>query len=358
MADTFNSFEGFFTGSQKDVQPAKDIDSSNVSDWTNYLFLENGGPGTTSPLVNSLRGIRILGPGNQMAPKPDDTIGLVFINRPLMNLEDSNVIKHPQLASLFNPAPSSLGAYVKGLLDPAWGRANSGTIGNTLDPNFPWIAPFTNYMKTCSGFPDVSLNVSTSAPGIRKEVYQYVDGILKVNYNYDMRLSFHTFKPNILPHIFDVINHYIEGVTLGDEGLEPNFEALVGNWRDYDMRIYVLIMNKNFRNIEGIYCCGYGWFNSFPSGSFSAVDRTQGSLRGQGQDELDVNFPAVGFRYNNMRVMDQFNRTTLFFNPNMAPAQRGNFYRKLSVVEYLSQAYNAYPWININTMEMEYWSPI
>jgi hypothetical protein len=358
VANITDSFEGWFTGSQANVQPAKAIDSSNVADWLNYAFLENGGPGTTSPLVNSLRGLRILGPGNQMAPRPDDTIGLVFINRPLMNLSDENVKKHPQLLPLLNPNPNTLGAYVKGLLDPTWGRANSGAIGNMLDPTFPWIAPFTNYMKTCSGFPDVQLNVSTSTPGIRKEVYQFVDGILKVNYNYDMRLSFHTFKPNILPFIFDVINHYIEGVTLGDEGLEPYPEALVGNWRDYDMRIYVTIMNKNFRNIEGIYCCGYGWFNSFPSGAFSAVDRTQGTLRGQGQDELDVNFPAVGFRYNNLRVADQFNRTTLFFCENMSPSKRAGFFRKLSVVEYMDGAYKSYPWINLNTMEMEYWSPL
>ena len=355
MADIRNMLEGQFTGDAS--LPTDDI-QSDPSAWINYAFLENGGTGRESPLINTLKGIRIMGPGNQMAPKPDDNIGLVFINRPLLNLSDDNVIKHQQLASLYQPASNTPAAYVKGLLDPVWGRANSGLIGDQLDPTFPWIAPFTNYMKTCSGFPDVSLNVGTSTPGIRKEVYQFVDGILKVNYNYDMHLSFTTFKPNILPYIFDVINHYIEAVTLGDEGMEPYPDALIQNYRDYDMRTYVFIMNRNARNIEGVYCNGYGWCNSFPSGAFSAVDRTQNSLRGQGQDELDINWPSVGFRYNNYRVMDMFNRTTLFFNPNMSPDVREQYYRKLSVSDYLSQSFNVYPWVNINTMEMEYWSPL
>ena len=357
MADDPTENDNFYNSTPGNTAPNANIDQSNIPEWLNYAFSENGGPGFGSAMINMLKGVRILGPGNQMAPIPDDNIGLVFVNRPLLNLSDENVQLHPQLATLYNPPKNTLQHYIKGLLDPVWSRGNSGST-DFLDPLYPWISPFTNLCKVSSGFPDASLNVSKSTPGIRGEVYQYVDGILKVNYDYDMRMSFYPSKPNILPAIFDVWNHYIEAVTLGDEGMEPYAEALFQNYRDYDCRIYHIIMNRNLRNIEGIYCNGYSWPNTYPSGAFSMIDRTTNSLRGQGQDELEITFPSVIFRYNNIQIADQFNRTTVFFNKNMLPNVRETHYRRLSPREYMMGNYNVYPWINVNTMEMEYWSDL
>jgi len=355
MADDPNLYSGWYDKTPGNEEPKGDLTSQTFDDWLEYAFRENGGPGYSSALISMLKGVRILGPGNQLAPIPDDTIGLVFINRPLLNLSDENVVKHPQMLPLYNPTRNTLQHYVKGLLDPVWGRANSGN-SEMLDPLYPWMGCLTNLCKVSSGFPDVNMPVEKSTPGIRKEVYQYPNGILKVNYDYDMRLTFHNPKPNVVPFIFDVINHYIEGVTLGDEGMEPYPEALIQNYRDYDVRIYHIIMNKNMRSIEGIYCNGYSWPNTYPSGAFSTIDRTQNSLRGQGQDEVEINFPSVIFRYNNLRLADMFNRTTLFFNPNMNPRVRENNYRKLKFSEYYAANYAlCYPWINVNSMEMEYW---
>lgn len=338
-----------------DKRPKGTLNSGNIDQWLDYVFSENGGTSYKSPLAKMLRGTRILGPGNQMAPVPDDTIGLVFVTRPLLNLSDENVKKHPQLISLYKPNKDGLNAYVKGLLDPRWGR-NESVPDSLLDPYYPWIAPITNFVKVSSGFPDVTLNVDKSEPGIRKEVHMYPSGMLKVNWDFDMRMTFYNPKPNILPYIFDVWNHYIEAVTLGDEGMEPYPEALIQNYRDYDTRIYHMVLNKDMRSIEGIYCNAYSWPNSFPSGAFSSIDKTRNSLLGQGQDELDINFPSVGFRYNNVRVAAMFNQTTTYFNPRMDPKVRGQHYRKLKFSEYQSEGTSSYPWINLDTMELEYWS--
>lgn len=353
MAD--NPHNGWFEGTPGNQRPAQDLDPSSYEDYLDFALRENGGPGYRSVLINLLRGARILGPGNQQAPIPDDTIGLVFMNRPCLNLSDRNIQEHPQLLTLIAPPQNSLSAYVKGLLDPTWAKGNSGLV-EFLDPFYPWIAPVSNLVKVCSGFPDTSLAVSRSTPGIRGEVYQYVDGILPVNGDFDMSISFYPLKHNLLATIFDVWNHYIDGVSLGDEGMEPYPEALIQNYRDYDTTIFTIIMNKNMRNIEGIFNNGYCWPNTFPSGAFSTVDRTQDTLRGQGQDELEIRFPSVGFRYNNLKVVDRFNRITLAFNPNMRPDIREQNYRKLDVAEYFAGGYHAYPWINPMNMEMEYWS--
>lgn len=333
------------------------IDFTTLPSFLDYAFRENGGPGYQSALVNMLRGIRILGPGNQLAPVPDDTIGLVFVSRPLCNLSDENVRLHEQLLPLYQPRPNSLMGYIKGMLDPVWGRANPNQL---LDPFTAWITPITNLVKVSSGFPDLSLNMGKSQPGFRKEVRQYVDGILKFNYDYDMRQTFYNPKPNFLPYMFEAWLHYIDGVSLGDEGMEPYDEALDANYTDYDCRIYHMILNKNMRNIEWIFCNAGAVPTTFPSGAFSTIDRTGDTLRGQGQDEFEINFSCEGFRFGNVSVADMFNRTTLFFNPNMHPSRRASYYRKLEFKDYYGDQYQAglYPWININTMELEYWGPL
>lgn len=354
MADNPNDFNGWLDKTPGNTAPEQPISAANARDWFNYVFKENGGPGYDSALTNLLRGIRILGPGNTLAPIPDDTIGLAFVTRPMLNLSDSNVIKHPQLLPLYRPDRNSLLAYIKGLLDPTWGAANSGD-DTILDPLNPWIPPLTNFLKVSSGFPDLTLPVGKSQPGFRGEVYAYVDGILKVNYDYDIRQSYHNAKPSFLPYMFEVWTHYIEGVTIGDEGLEPYWGALEQNYLDYTCRIYHIILNKNMRNIEWIFCCGGAWPTTFPSGAFSTIDRTQNTLRGQGQDELEINFTCQGFRFSNIRIADAFNRSTLFRNPNMHPSVRDKYYKKLPFRDYYLSGYGTYPWIELGTMELEYW---
>lgn len=356
MADS-NDFLNWFTKTPGNTAPTEDINKENYSQWMNYLFGENGGPGYDSALVNGLRGIRILGPGNAMAPIPDDTIGLAFVSRPSLNLSDANVQLHDQLTTLVSPRPNTPASYIKGMLDPKWGAANSG-MNQIFDPLIAWIPPLTNYLKVSSGFPDMNLGTGKSSPGFRGEVYAYVEGILKVNYDYEVRQSYYAVKPGIIPALFNVWVHYIEAVTLGDEGMQPYFSPLRGNYLDYTCRIYHLIMNKNMRNIEWIFCSGGGWPTTFPSGAYSTIDRTQNTLRGQGQDEFEVNFTCQGFRFNNISIAAAFNDTTIYRNPNLHPRVREKYYRKCSFKEYYAGGYGVYPMINLSLMEMEYWKAI
>lgn len=354
MAEDPNNYDAWLDRTPGNTPPGREVTKETILEWWNYAFRENGGPGFDNALTNLLRGFRILGPGNQLAPIPDDTIGLAFMSRPMLNLSDENVILHPQLVSLYRPQRNSLNAYVKGLLDPVWGAANANDV-TPLDPLNPWIPPATNFLKVSSGFPDLSLPSGKSEPGFRKEVYAWVDGVLKVNYDYTLRQTYHGIKHNILAYMYEVWVHYIEAVTLGDEGMEPYPNALFQNYKDYTTRIYHLIMNKNMRNIEWIFCCGGGWPTTFPSGAYSTIDRTQNSLRSQGVDELDISFDCQGFRFNNIQIADAFNRTTLRVNPNLHPRVRNQYYYKLPFRERYLSGYGSYPWINLATMELELW---
>jgi len=352
MAEDPSELLGWYSNPLGLQPPDREISRESLHEWYDNLFRANGGGGYTTALTSQLRSIQIMGPGQQLMPIADDTIGLAYVSRPMLNLSDKNCMLHPQLYALYRPDRGSLMAYVKGMLDPVWGAANAGD-DTILDPLNPWLVPCSRFLKVSSGFPDLSLGTGNSSPGIRKETYRFVNGLLEVNHDFDIQQSYYNPSPGFLPYMFEAWVHYIDGVTTGDHSIEPRFQALRQNYLDYTCRIYHIIMNRNMRNIEWIFCCGGGMPTTFPSGSFSTIDRTQNTLRGQGQDELSINFAVNGFRFNNVMVADAFNRTTLRVNPNMHPKVRNAHYRKLSFQE---PADTNYPWINVQTMEMEYWS--
>lgn len=335
--------------------PKNALTSDEITSMLDYAFGEQGGPGYQSSTINSLAGLRIIGPGHQLIQVADDAIGLPFVSRPLLNLSDENVSRFPGLFPLYRSRPNSIMSYIRGMLDRQWGLANSGTV-DFLDPYTAWMTPLTNYVKVSGGFPDLDLTVSTSSPGFRQEVYRYITGLLQHNGQFQMRQSYHMSQPKFLPYIFEIWLNYINEVVLGDNGLEPYPEALKQNYQDYDCRIYHLILNRNMRNIEWIFCNASSVPSTYPSGAFSTIDRTGNTLRGQGQDEFDIQFECIAFRYGNVAVARMFNATTEFFNPELKDDQRSSKYRKLNFDEYYGSNYTqVYPYINIDNMTLEYW---
>ncbi len=325
---------------------------NNRFDVLNGAFGANGGASYSSPLGNILRGVKILGPGVQLAPIADDVIGLVFVNRPLLNLSDDNVRKSPRFSLFYQAGSGSLAGYVRGLLDY---RTAMLYPHPALDNKSAWISPLTNLVKKSDGFPDLDLEIETSQPGIRGEVHQWPSSILEENGKFTINQTYHNPKPGFMPFLFETWESYIPEVRLGDHEMEPYPEAVFGNWWDFDCRIYHFIMHKNIRNIENMFMTIQSIPSTYPMGALATIDNDSPSRRGQGQDELTVSFSSVGARFNTFKVADSFNGATVFFNPAMADGKREATYRKLKPSEFLNFNYQAYPWINIETMEMEWW---
>lgn len=326
---------------------------TNRFDLFDKAFTENGGPSYTSPLGNVLKGIRILGPGIQLAPIADDVIGLMFMPRPMLNLSDDNVIKSPRFAPFYRAQPGSLASYVRGLLD--YQSANLYPHP-ALDNKLAWIAPFTNLLKRSDGFPDLDLEFNKSQPGIRNEVFQSPQGILEENGALTMNQTYYNPKPGFMPYIFETWESYIPEVRIGDHGMEPYPEAVFANYWDFDTRIYHFIMNKDVRHIEQMYMTVQSVPSTYPMGGLAGIDNEATVRRGQGQDELSIQFSSIGARFNTYEVVDGFNGSTVFFNPSMGDSTRTSTYKKLRPGEFLTYNYSAYPWINIETMELEWWA--
>ena len=329
------------------------LNSGNIDELKDFAFGSDGLPSYTSPLVNMMRGMKIFGGGPQMAPVADDTIGLAFVSRPLCNLSDDNCARHPQLADLYKPAKNSPQQYIKCLLDKREGDRNSCDI---LDNKMGWMVILTNLLKQSDGFGDVDLEVSTIDGGFRGEVHQQIAGLLDENGAFSIRQTYYNVKGGLIPDIFNKWMRYEVEVTLGDCGVEPYPEADYQNYIDHDCRIYHLIMNKNMRNISHMFMTLQSMPTSFPVGAMATINNDTSNRRGEGQEEITINFSSVGMRYDSWEIAEGFNGTTVYFNEDMKPTNRLQKYVKLKPSEYLTMQYNAYPWINIETMELEWWA--
>lgn len=306
----------------------------------NAALLEGTSPGYTSPLINSLRGLRILGKGPAMMPMADNTIGLALVTRPQLNLTDDNISRSEKLVSLYGAGQYSMSGYIRGMLDERWAASNPNVA---LDNFSPFITCLTEYLKTSSGFGDLQIQVETSDPGLRQQVYQRVASKLEDNSAFTINQTYFNPKPNVLQGLFQIWEDYISEVTSGDRLVTPRDNYLMGNKIDYDCRIYHLIMNKDTEYLEHIFATVQSIPVTYPVGAMANIDNSGSSLRGEGQDDFTIQFASVGMRFDEWGLIQSFNEHTFLYNPRLRPESRNSYFRELKSEEYIPYNYGAYP---------------
>lgn len=313
---------------------------ANRKEILDAALLEGTSPGYISPLMNSLRGLRILGKGPAMMPMADNTIGLSLVTRPQLNLTDDNISRSEKLASLMGASQYSMGAYVRGMLDERWAAAFQPLY---LNNKIPFITCLTEYLKTSTGFSDLELRIDISDPGLREQVYQRVASKLEENGSFSMTQTYYNPKPSVIQSLFQVWEDYISEVVSGDRQCGPRDIYLMGNRVDYDCRIYHLIMNKDSQFLEHIFATVQSIPVTYPAGSIANIDNTATSLRGEGQDDFSVRFSSVGMRMDEFGLIQAFNEHSFAYNPGLKPESRNRLYRELDSTEYVEYNYGAYP---------------
>lgn len=303
-------------------------------------LLEGTSPGYISPLMNSLRGLRILGKGPAMMPMADNTIGLSLVTRPQLNLTDDNISRSEKLVSLYGVGPNSIGAYIRGMLDERWGAAFQP---HALNNKIPFITCLTEYLKTSTGFNDLQIRVETSEPGLRDQVYQRVASKLEDNSAFSITQTYYNPKPSVIQALFQYWEDYISEVVSGDRQVTPRDWYLMANRVDFDCRIYHLIMNKDSQFLEHIFATVQSIPVTYPAGSIANIDNTSTTLRGEGQDDFSVQFASVGQRQDEFGLIQAFNEHSFLYNPGLRPESRNSLYRELDESEYVAYNYGAYP---------------
>lgn len=239
-----------------------------------------------------------------------DNHGYVFFTRPQLNLATENVRALRKMLPLLDQNHLSIPRAIRRLLDP---RLDPNEYPCPLvDERLPFIPLLSNHIISCAGWPDPVLDLFTSKPGQRREVYTVVDSAIEINSSYPLSCSFRNMPGDPITALFDHWMWYMSSVFSGDLVPYPDFIAL--NEEDYNTRVWRLVMDKNKQFVQKIACCGAGTVNANPIGnSFNfESDRPLNMLN----DQIQIRIECVGFLYNDPILIHEFNQTVAIFNPD------------------------------------------
>lgn len=314
---------------------------------------DHNSPSYQRSLIDSFRGFRAYPNGPAMMPISDNVIGLMFLTRPELNLSDENVYRSPNLYNLIGAGPDNIQGYIRGVLDRKWGDLYQHPM---LENKLPFISSLNEYLKVSTGFSDLRLDISTGEPGIRQQVYQSVTSKIEENGQYSMSQTYANPKMGIISGLFQTWLHYISEVVSGDHQVYPYPNYLFANRRDFDCRIYHLIMNKDTEYLESIYATVESIPQTFPAGAMANIDRTGTTARGEGQDDFTVQYSSVGMRFDELTLINAFNQHVYNYNKNLEMDVKGGtnrFYRELHASEYIRFNYNMFPLLLVRMSELK-----
>jgi hypothetical protein len=281
-----------------------------------------------------------------------DMFGLTFFTRPLMNLTSDNLRPMRKLAPLLTNEPASVQRIIRCLLDKR--LADSGINSPFVDNQQAFIPILTNNLLSMSGWPDVNAPTFTSQEGVYKEAFSFIDGVTDNYGTYDITANFRNIPGDPITLLFYVWLMYGSYVFQGE--MVPYPEYLIQNEIDYMTRIYRLVLDNTKTYVKAIGCCGAAFPVSAPLGAkfnFEADRPFNSSM----SDQISIPFRMIGACYQDDILIDEFNRTTQFFNGTLADGKRQQFYVQVPKEALVVFNNRGYPRINPNTYELEWWVP-
>lgn len=333
-------------------------------DMLDNIFSDGLG-GIYTAATRAMRGINHFNTGAAL-PANYDLHGYTFFTRPRMKFSDNNCIRDRSLMYFLNEDPLSIPRAIRALLDPI----GSGTISNftttdgltktnlypspLIDPLNPFITILSNTLVSLTGWPDISIDTYESESGIQKEKWAMYDGIAKYYGTFDLNASFNNMRGDPLGLMFNSWVTYGTRIRF-DELMIPWIDSVIDQEKDYETRIYRLVMDPTKTYVQKIACTGA----SFPTNSNTGAsfDYDANKPVNNKQDQHSMSFKSQGAIYYDPYIAVAFNCTVVDFNPQMYPNNRNKVYTKIPAGMKRYFRDEGYPWINTATSELEWYVP-
>ncbi len=309
----------------------------------------------TSALANTYFGINHRQTAAAL-PINKDHYGLTFFTRPNLNLSLGNL----RSVRLFNPLtttnPSTIQRIIRCYLSP---RENQGDLaaGSAaitspfVDPNQAFMPLLTNTLKSMSGWPDITVPYFTSHEGTHKEQYSIVDGVTDILSAYDITANFRNIQGDPITAMFFYWAHYMSHVFRGN--MVPYPEMVVENEKDYETRIYRVVLDPSRTYVQKIAACGAAFPYADPMGASFNYD-SEKPYNDSNQD-ITIPFHCQGAIYQDPILLYTFNQTVCAFNHSMTDANRTSNNTKIPITALQLFNNRGYPRINPDTWELEWW---
>lgn len=326
-------------------------------------------------IANALYGLNHRNTGN-LVPFNRDQQGYVFVVRPQINLQKENISNVRRLYPLLSDNPWSIDRYVRCTLDP---RIQAGYSFNTkpvsqanrayydsigLHPNSVpplscdlvderqcFIPLITNMAEKVSGWPEAQVPTMSFEPGLFREKYVAVDGMMEVYDEFDLDFTFKGMKGNSLLYLLWAWTYYPTLLIGGQVARYPDYRS--DNRLDYTTRVWRLTMDEANECVSMLTASGASFWVTSNIAPFADFDRSQAILNPA--KEFTVRCKCMGFQFFDPILVQEFNTTVSQFNAEMSDGLRDTEMIRVPKTWLNYFNFRGYPRINPNNMALEWY---
>lgn len=338
-----------------DIASIYGLTTADVKNNVDTISQENAYGSMSSAYTDNLYGIN----ATQTPPAVQinkDYFGFAFFTRPDINLTSDNISADRSFVRLLTKEPYTIERVIRCTLDPRLAKPDSKS-GKTavstplVDPQQAFIPILTNNLITISGWPDLEIPTRTTRQGMYKEEHIMVDGIMKQYGAYDVTASFRNLPGDPITKLLYYWSAYASNAY---EGIfVPYPDNLIQNKIDSNTRIYRLILDSTKTKVQKLTASGVSIIGSLPTGASSDIEA--GRPINNAFDQISVTFKCSGFQQFDDILIQEFNRTVVMHNDAMNDRIRNSIYRKLQPNELPLFNNRAYPRINPDNLDLEWW---
>lgn len=177
------------------------------------------------------------------------------------------------------------------------------------------------------------------------------DDVAKDYGTFDMSASFRNLIGDPITLLFNTWRLYMARVY--DGTLMPHPESIVEHEIDYQTAIYRLVLDPSRRFVQKV-----ARTIAFPTGVNlgSAFNYSSDSVYNQeNNSQINIQFRCIGVEYNDPILIHEFNHIVALFNPAMKDENRKTAMVKVDHMALNFFNYYGYPYIDINTFELQWW---
>lgn len=295
-------------------------------------------------------------------PNVRERAGLTFWTRPNLNLSDSNLRAWPPFYDAIadvnaTPPMMSYLSVVRSLLDPrgCWSPIDGGNnrlspLIDNLSPFIPWLS---NSLISMSGWPEILAGTFTSSEGNHHEAYTILDDTIKNYRVWDLSSSHRNPEGNLIGILLYM---WVAAASLTFEGdMVPYPDSIRNRRRNYMSRIFRFATDDRMHRIEE-------WWSTiaYPYMAPTAVNANfsiDSPFNTEAQ-QVSINWKCTACETYDPRVLVDFNRISVYFNPYLHPNIREQYMVKVDQSQWQRFNYKCYLYIDTNLKVFERWVPI
>lgn len=320
--------------------------SADKLDW----ILKNSGASIhQQSMIDTFRGLNI-NTRNSGIQVNRERHGWVFFTRPRLNLSTENILGSRVLENLISNDSYSIPMAVRNYLDDRIHKEEN-LASKLVDPRNPFIPLLGNNCISHSGWRDYQNQTSSSAPGIYKESFSWVDDSPRDLEEWDLSVAFRNIDKDPITFLLYIWLYYSAAQKIAE--VDPYPDMVIDNEWDYQTRIYEFLVDIDGVTITRAAACGVAFPTAINSGgifNFSG-DAAENPFPTAG-DQITANFHCIGTEMYDPIIIMEFNWLVEEWHRNMQDDVRATMMQRLEPNEFNYFTNVAYPHVDLETMQM------